>query len=53
MMKFGKALMGSARGQTMTEYVLIMSAVAVAVFAAYQAVGTTILGLVNTVDSLF
>ena len=40
-----------ARGQTMTEYALILAAVAVVVFAAYQTMGTTINALVTTVDA--
>ena len=38
------------RGQTMTEYALILAAVAVVVFAGYQTMGTTITTLVNTID---
>ena len=38
------------RGQTMTEYALILSAVAVVVFVGYQAMGTTITSLLTTVD---
>jgi Flp pilus assembly pilin Flp len=38
------------RGQTMTEYALILSAVAVVVYAGYQAMGTSISGLLNSVD---
>ena len=38
------------KGQTMTEYALILSAVAVVVFIGYQTMGTTISGLLNTVD---
>jgi Flp pilus assembly pilin Flp len=38
------------RGQTMTEYALILSAVAVVVFVGYQAMGTTIGSLLTTVD---
>lgn len=40
----------SKKGQTMTEYALILAAVAVVVFAAYQATGTNIKALVNSVD---
>jgi len=40
-----------ARGQTMTEYALILAAVAVVVFAGYQTMGTTINALVTTVDA--
>jgi len=39
-----------ARGQTMAEYVLIVSAVAVLVYAGYQTTGTTIGSLMNQVD---
>jgi Flp pilus assembly pilin Flp len=39
-----------ARGQTMTEYALILAAVAVVVYAGYQTMGTNITSLVNTVD---
>ena len=38
------------RGQTMTEYALILSAVAVVVFVGYQTMGTTINNLLSTVD---
>ena len=38
------------RGQTMTEYALILSAVAVVVFVGYQAMGTSIGTLLTTVD---
>jgi Flp pilus assembly pilin Flp len=40
-----------ARGQTMTEYALILAAVAVVVFVGYQTMGTTIQNLLNSVDS--
>jgi len=39
------------RGQTMTEYALILAAVAVVVFVGYQAMGTTITSLLTTVDT--
>jgi Flp pilus assembly pilin Flp len=39
-----------ARGQTMTEYALILAAVAVVVYAGYQTMGTTINSLLTTVD---
>jgi len=39
------------RGQTMTEYALILAAVAVVVFAGYQLMGTDINNLLSTVDS--
>ena len=41
---------GFARGQTMAEYVLIVSAVAVVVYAGYQSTGTTISTLVSNVN---
>jgi Flp pilus assembly pilin Flp len=40
------------RGQTMTEYALILAAVAVVVFAGYQAIGTTLTTMLNAVDGL-
>ena len=39
------------RGQTMTEYALIMAAVAVVVFLGYQTMGTTINTLLGNVDT--
>ncbi len=39
------------RGQTMTEYALIMAAVAVVVFVGYQTMGTTINTLLGSVDT--
>ena len=39
-----------ARGQTMTEYALILAAVAVVVYAGYQTMGSTISSLLSTVD---
>ena len=38
------------RGQTMTEYALILAAVAVVVFAGYQLLGTDINNLLSSVD---
>ena len=38
------------KGQTMTEYALILSAVAVVVYAGYQTMGTSITGLLTSVD---
>ena len=38
------------RGQGMTEYALILSAVAVVVFAGYQLMGNDITSLLTTVD---
>ncbi len=39
------------RGQTMTEYALILAAVAVVVFLGYQTMGTTVKSVLNSVDS--
>lgn len=39
------------KGQTMTEYALILSAVAVVVFLGYQTMGTNIKTLLNSVDT--
>ena len=39
------------KGQTMTEYALILSAVAVVVYIGYQTMGTTITGLLTSVDT--
>ena len=39
------------KGQTMTEYALILSAVAVVVYVGYQTMGTTITGLLTSVDT--
>jgi Flp pilus assembly pilin Flp len=40
-----------ARGQTMTEYALILAAIAVVVFVTYQIMGQDINSLVNKVDT--
>jgi len=40
-----------ARGQTMTEYALILAAVAVVVFAGYQILGTSINTMLSSVDT--
>ena len=39
------------KGQTMTEYALILSAVAVVVFVGYETMGTDISSLLGTIDS--
>ncbi len=39
------------KGQTMTEYALILSAVAVVVYIGYQTMGTSITTLLNSVDT--
>jgi Flp pilus assembly pilin Flp len=40
-----------ASGQTMTEYALILAAIAIAVILAYQNLGTDITNLVSSVGS--
>jgi Flp pilus assembly pilin Flp len=42
---------GFVRGQTMAEYALILAAVAVIVYVAYQTMGTTITTLLGTADT--
>ncbi len=41
----------AASGQTMTEYALILAAIAVVVFVTYQIMGQDIGSLVNRVDN--
>ena len=42
---------GLSKGQTMTEYALIMAAVAVVVFVTYQTMGNDIGSLVNKINT--
>ncbi len=42
---------GLSKGQTMTEYALILAAVAVVVFVTYEVMGQQINTLVNFIDS--
>jgi len=49
--KFAVKIREFPRGQTMTEYALILAAVAVVVFIGYQTLGTTIGTMLGTVDS--
>ena len=42
---------GLSKGQTMTEYALIMAAVAVVVFVTYQTMGNDISSLVNKINT--
>ena len=42
---------GLSTGQTMTEYALILAAVAVVVFVTYEVMGQDISTLVNGIDS--
>ena len=46
--EFHKSL---SKGQTMTEYALILAAVAVVVFVTYEVMGQDIMALVNFVDT--
>jgi Flp pilus assembly pilin Flp len=39
-----------SKGQTMTEYALILSAIGVVVFSAYKSMGNTIKTLLTTID---
>jgi Flp pilus assembly pilin Flp len=47
----GRENLMSERGQTMTEYALILAAVAVAALVAYQGLGSSISGLATNVAS--
>jgi Flp pilus assembly pilin Flp len=48
------ARLRSRRGQSMAEYALVLAGVAVVVlFTGYQALGTIIVGILNTVVALF
>ncbi len=49
--KTREAVRRVAKGQTMTEYALILAAIAIVVFIAYQTMGKDINSLVNTIDS--
>ena len=49
----GVLIRASARGQTMAEYALILLAVALVVYASYQAFGTTISSDITSVNNLF
>jgi len=40
-----------ARGQTMTEYALILAAVAIVAYVTYQVMGQDIGSMVNTIDT--
>ena len=42
---------GLSKGQTMTEYALILAAVAVVVFVTYETMGNDISALVNRIDT--
>ena len=44
-------VVGNTRGQTMTEYALILAAIAVVVYGVYAAMGNNIGSLASDVDS--
>jgi len=46
-----ETLLSNARGQTMTEYALILAAIAVVVYGVYAAMGNNIGTLANGIDS--
>jgi Flp pilus assembly pilin Flp len=46
-----RAVRQMSNGQTMTEYALILAAVAIVVFAVYEVMGQDITALVNQIDS--
>jgi Flp pilus assembly pilin Flp len=48
---WGRTVREISKGQTMTEYALILAAVAIVVFAVYEVMGQDITGLVNQVDN--
>ena len=50
-LKFREAARKMSEGQTMTEYALIMAAVAIVVFVTYQAMGNDIGSLVNGINT--
>jgi Flp pilus assembly pilin Flp len=47
-----ESMIRSIRGQTMTEYALILAAIAVVVYGVYKAMGNNIGSLANGVDSV-
>jgi Flp pilus assembly pilin Flp len=46
-----ESMVRNARGQTMTEYALILAAIAVVVYGTYKALGNSITSLASGVDS--
>lgn len=42
---------GLSKGQTMTEYALILAAIAIVVFVTYEVMGQDITSLVNSIDT--
>ena len=50
-LKTRERLVRKAKGQTMTEYALILAAVAIVVFITYEVMGQDISTLVNRIDT--
>ena len=48
---YKKVLREQLRGQTMTEYALILAAVAIVVFVTYEVMGQDIGSMVNNIDT--
>jgi len=46
-----ESVLGRVSGQTMTEYALILAAIAIVVYGAYQVMGNSIGSLASGVDS--
>ena len=49
--KVGTQVQCRVRGQTMTEYALILAAVAIAAYVTYQVMGQDIGSMVSTIDT--
>jgi len=49
--KMRKGIRKNAEGQTMTEYALILAAVAIVAYVTYQVMGQDIGSMVNKIDS--
>jgi len=49
--KMHKSIRGNAEGQTMTEYALILAAVAIVAYVTYQVMGQDIGSMVNKIDN--
>jgi Flp pilus assembly pilin Flp len=49
--KMHKGIRKSAEGQTMTEYALILAAVAIVAYVTYQVMGQDIGSMVNKIDN--
>lgn len=47
-----ESVIRNARGQTMTEYALILAAVAIVVYGTYKALGNSISSFASGVDSV-